>query len=136
MFRTEIESRIRFFCISGLFLEGRIRVNVNIQDPNIRVTTVDCWATPEKDPFGDLQHYLIETGCGVDGVLDGTLRILENGQSKMAKWQGAVFQFVGYEEVWLRIHRVGRSVFAGRRGHSFVSCRYIPLRGRTVLGQN
>ena len=101
LFRTEIESRIRFFCISGLFLEGRIRVNVNIQDPNIRVTTVDCWATPEKDPFGDLQHYLIETGCGVDGVLDGTLRILENGQSKMAKWQGAVFQFVGYEEVWL-----------------------------------
>ena len=72
-----------------------------IQDPKIRVTTVDCWATPEKDPHGDLQHFLIEDGCGVDGVLDGTLQIIENGQSKMAKWAGAVFQFVGYEEVWL-----------------------------------
>lgn len=62
---------------------------------------MDCWATPEKDPHGDLQHFLIEDGCGVDGVLDGTLQIIENGQSKMAKWAGAVFQFVGYEEVWL-----------------------------------
>ena len=72
-----------------------------IQDPTIRVTTLQCWATPEQDPHGELQHYLIQEGCAVDGVLDGTLSILENGQSKMAKWQGAVFQFVGYDEVWL-----------------------------------
>ena len=32
------------------------------------------------------------------GVLDGTLNILENGRSKMVKWQGAVFKFVGYDE--------------------------------------
>lgn len=84
--------------------EEMLNVGISLiesQDPKIRVTTVDCWATPEKDPHGDLQHFLIEDGCGVDGVLDGTLQIIENGQSKMAKWAGAVFQFVGYEEVWL-----------------------------------
>ena len=78
-----------------------IGVTIIIKDPTIRVTTLQCWATPEQDPHGELQHYLIQDGCGVDGVLDGTLAILENGQSKMAKWQGAVFQFVGYDEVWL-----------------------------------
>jgi hypothetical protein len=84
--------------------EEMLNVGISLiesQDPTIRVTTLQCWATPEKDPHGDLQHYLIQEGCAVDGVLDGTLSILENGQSKMAKWQGAVFQFVGYDEVWL-----------------------------------
>ena len=72
-----------------------------VQDPSIRVTVVDCWATPQQDPNGELQHFLIEEGCGVDEVLDGTLDIIENGQSKMAKWAGSVFKFVGYEQVWL-----------------------------------
>lgn len=84
--------------------EEMLNVGISLiesQDPTIRVTTLQCWATPEQDPHGELQHYLIQEGCAVDGVLDGTLAILENGQSKMAKWQGAVFQFVGYDEVWL-----------------------------------
>lgn len=71
------------------------------EDPTIRVTILECWATPQQDPNVDLQHFLIEEGCGVDGVLDGTLQIFENGQSKMAKWAGSVFKFVGYDQVWL-----------------------------------
>ena len=76
--------------------------NINVfQDPTIRVTLMECWATPNQEPNGELQHFLIEDGCGVEEVLDGTLDIIENGESKMAKWAGSVFKFVGYDQVWL-----------------------------------
>ena len=49
-------------------MQNQIHDNINhIEDPTIRVTTLQCWATPENDPFGDLQHYLIEEGCGIQG---------------------------------------------------------------------
>jgi hypothetical protein len=62
---------------------------------------MDCWATPYQDANGVLQHHLIEEGCGVENVLDGTLKIYENGKSKMSKFAGSVFKFVGYNQVWL-----------------------------------
>ena len=75
--------------------------NIIFQDPAIKVTLQECWATPDQNPNDALQHFLIEDGCGVADVLDGTLKIYENGQSKMAKWAGSVFKFVGYDQVWL-----------------------------------
>jgi len=101
----EDDSFTRAFEATPEIEEGEM-LNVGIslldtEDPSIRVTVVDCWATPQQEPNGELQHFLIEEGCGVDEVLDGTLDIMENGQSKMAKWAGSVFKFVGYEQVWL-----------------------------------
>lgn len=85
--------------------EGEL-LNVGISlldtdDPEIRLSIMDCWATPYQDANGVLQHHLIEEGCGVENVLDGTLKIYENGKSKMSKFAGSVFKFVGYNQVWL-----------------------------------
>lgn len=101
----EDESFTRPFEATPEIDEGEmLNVGVSLlqtEDPSIRVTIMECWATPHQDPNGALQHYLIEEGCGVADVLDGSLNIYENGQSKMAKWAGSVFKFVGYEQVWL-----------------------------------
>jgi len=74
---------------------------LDVTDPNVRVTLQECWATPESSPGHDLRHDLISDACGVPGVLDNTLDIVSNGDSRMAKWHGSVFKFVGYENVWL-----------------------------------
>jgi len=74
---------------------------LDVTDPNVRVTLQECWATPESSPGHDLRHDLINDACGVPGVLDNTLDIVSNGDSRMAKWHGSVFKFVGYENVWL-----------------------------------
>lgn len=84
-----------------LFSCGGTLLTYFIKDPAIKVTLQECWATPDQNPNDALQHFLIENGCGVEDVLDGTLKIYENGQSKMAKWAGSVFKFVGYDQVWL-----------------------------------
>ncbi|CAG5105137.1 Oidioi.mRNA.OKI2018_I69.chr1.g1866.t2.cds [Oikopleura dioica] len=74
---------------------------LDVTDPNVRVTLQECWATPESSPAHELRHDLIADACGVPGVLDNTLDIVSNGDSRMAKWHGSVFKFVGYENVWL-----------------------------------
>lgn len=60
-----------------------------------------CWATPERSPGHSVQYSLIEESCSVPGSLDGTVRIVENGVSKRARWEGSVFKFVNFEQVWL-----------------------------------
>ena len=60
-----------------------------------------CWGTPVRSPNYPRAYPLIDDGCPVKGSLDGTIRIIENGGGKRVKWEGSVFKFIDYDEVWL-----------------------------------
>ena len=60
-----------------------------------------CWGTPVRSPNHPGAYPIIEDGCPMNGSLDGTVRIIENGEGTRVKWEGSVFKFLDYDEVWL-----------------------------------
>lgn len=60
-----------------------------------------CWATPVSDSDYKVFYPLIDDYCVKNGALGGKLVILENGESKTARFEGPVFRFVKHTEVWL-----------------------------------
>jgi len=60
-----------------------------------------CWGTPVRSPLHPAAYPIIEDGCPVKDSLDGTIEIIENGKGKRAIWEGSVFKFLDYDEVWL-----------------------------------
>lgn len=64
-----------------------------------------CWATVFEDPDTLPSYDLITDSCAVDGAVEGTVRVTQNGMNHQALWQTEVFKFVGnapeYNTVWL-----------------------------------
>ncbi|XP_039269810.1 uromodulin-like [Styela clava] len=64
-----------------------------------------CWATVFEDPESLPSYDLITDSCAVDGAVEDTVRVTQNGINHQALWRTEVFKFVGnedeYNTVWL-----------------------------------
>nr|XP_039261162.1 fibronectin-like isoform X2 [Styela clava] len=92
------------FAAPSLTPDQLLRVGVTLlktKDEDISIAVRKCWATPVRLYDYDTFYPLIENYCPQDGALNNNLTILENGKSKRSRWEGPVFKFVKYTEVWL-----------------------------------
>nr|CAB3261818.1 uncharacterized protein LOC100177370 [Phallusia mammillata] len=87
-----------------LAIDDNLHVGISLlesRDMSTFLVVRECWATPARDHNHPNRYDIISESCAIPGSLDDSIRILENGMSKRARWQGSVFKFVEFDHVWL-----------------------------------
>uniref|UniRef100_H2Y9H8 ZP domain-containing protein n=1 Tax=Ciona savignyi TaxID=51511 RepID=H2Y9H8_CIOSA len=74
---------------------------LEIQDNSTFMTLRRCWGTPERAPDHAQQYPIISDYCKVPESLGGSIRVIDNGESRRVKWEGSVFKFISFRQVWL-----------------------------------
>ncbi|XP_026867032.2 pancreatic secretory granule membrane major glycoprotein GP2 isoform X2 [Electrophorus electricus] len=88
--------------VPSLMLEDNIYVKVYMTPANLMLRVERCWATPNNDPYSNVQYTFIEDSCPVLAN-DQTLDVMKNGHGPEALFRIQMFKFVGssYTDVFL-----------------------------------
>uniref|UniRef100_H2Y9H7 ZP domain-containing protein n=1 Tax=Ciona savignyi TaxID=51511 RepID=H2Y9H7_CIOSA len=62
---------------------------LEIQDNSTFMTLRRCWGTPERAPDHAQQYPIISDYCKVPESLGGSIRVIDNGESRRVKWEGS-----------------------------------------------
>nr|XP_026690447.1 mucin-5AC-like [Ciona intestinalis] len=60
-----------------------------------------CWGTPERAHDHPRQYPIISDYCRVPESLGGSVKVMGNGEGRKVKWEGSVFKFIDFQQVWL-----------------------------------
>ncbi|XP_036065994.1 alpha-tectorin isoform X2 [Oryzias melastigma] len=92
----------RWTTVPALSLDQDIFVKVFMLPADLVLRIESCWATPNRDPFSNIQYTFIRDGCP---LLEDrqTLGVLKNGEGADATFRIQMFKFVGgsYTDVFL-----------------------------------
>ncbi|XP_036448833.1 pancreatic secretory granule membrane major glycoprotein GP2 [Colossoma macropomum] len=88
--------------VPSLTLEDNIYVKVYMIPANLMLRVERCWATPNNDPYSNIQYTFIKDSCPVLEN-DQTLAVMKNGRGPEALFRIQMFKFVGssYTDVFL-----------------------------------
>ncbi|KAG9268682.1 pancreatic secretory granule membrane major glycoprotein GP2 [Astyanax mexicanus] len=88
--------------VPSLTLEDNIYVKVYMIPANLMLRVERCWATPNNDPYSNIQYTFIKDSCPVLEN-DQTLAVMRNGRGPEALFRIQMFKFVGssYTDVFL-----------------------------------
>ncbi|XP_031436802.2 uromodulin [Clupea harengus] len=88
--------------VPSLGLDDNIYVKVFMIPAHLTLRLERSWATPNSDPYSNIQYSFIQESCPVPGSAS-TLEVLRNGQGPEAMFRIQMFKFVGssYTDVFL-----------------------------------
>ncbi|TSO25162.1 Alpha-tectorin [Bagarius yarrelli] len=88
--------------VPSLMLDENIYVKVFMVPANLKVRVERCWATPNHDPYSNIQYTFIQESCPVLSN-DQTLAVMKNGRGAEAQFRIQMFKFVGgsYTDIFL-----------------------------------
>ncbi|XP_062864018.1 pancreatic secretory granule membrane major glycoprotein GP2 [Trichomycterus rosablanca] len=88
--------------VPSLMLEDSIYVKIYMIPGNLILRAERCWATPNNDPYSNIQYTFIKDSCPLLET-DQTLEVIKNGQGPEALFRIQMFKFVGssYTDIFL-----------------------------------
>ncbi|MCI4382570.1 hypothetical protein PGIGA_G00016450 [Pangasianodon gigas] len=88
--------------VPSLMLDDNIYVKVFMIPANLMLRVDRCWATPNHDPYSNIQYTFIKESCPVL-TNDQTLSVMKNGRGPEALFRIQMFKFVGssYTDIFL-----------------------------------
>ncbi|XP_017276995.1 pancreatic secretory granule membrane major glycoprotein GP2 [Kryptolebias marmoratus] len=92
----------RWTTVPSLTLDDDVFVKVFMTPAHLRLRLERCWATPSREPYGNIQYTFIRDSCPVL-TNEQTLGMLKNGEGPEAMFRLQMFKFVGssYTNVFL-----------------------------------
>ncbi|KAF4084189.1 hypothetical protein AMELA_G00125540 [Ameiurus melas] len=88
--------------VPSLMLDDNIYVKVFMIPANLMLRVERCWATPNHDPYSNIQYTFIKDSCPVLTNYQ-TLAVMKNGRGPEALFRIQMFKFVGssYRDIFL-----------------------------------
>ncbi|KAI8504830.1 hypothetical protein Bbelb_169390 [Branchiostoma belcheri] len=99
---SELVLSIEYSTIPSITLEDNLYVGLNLQGVNhseLVLRLRNCWATPSNNADDTIQYPIATDGCA--NAEDGTVYIMENAQSKQARFRVQMFRFASHPRVYL-----------------------------------
>ncbi|XP_076819044.1 uncharacterized protein LOC143464889 isoform X2 [Clavelina lepadiformis] len=78
-----------------------IRAFVSTTDTRISVIATNCWGTPLSNPSSLPSIQLISNGCAVPDVLQNSIEVFSNGESRAADFKTQIFKFKGHNTTFI-----------------------------------
>ncbi|XP_008397299.1 pancreatic secretory granule membrane major glycoprotein GP2 [Poecilia reticulata] len=89
--------------VPSLTLDENIFVKVFMIPAHLMLRLERCWATPTRDPYGNIQYTFIRDSCSVLADKQ-TLSVLKNSEGPEAMFRIQMFKFVGSSYAFVFLH--------------------------------
>ncbi|XP_036006247.1 alpha-tectorin [Fundulus heteroclitus] len=93
----------RWTTVPSLTLDENVYVKVFMIPAHLKLRLERCWATPTRDPYGNVQYTFIRDSCPVLANQQ-TLSVLKNGEGPEAMFGIQMFKFVGSSYAYVFLH--------------------------------